>query len=66
MPDRLKNAKPNIVIIFVESLSSRFVNAYNGNRFKDLTPNFDKMAADPDTTVFKMFITLQRLRLPEL
>lgn len=53
LPDRLKNTKPNIVIIFVESLSARLVNTYNGNRFKDLTPNLDKMAADPDTTVFK-------------
>ncbi|MFA5062001.1 MAG: sulfatase-like hydrolase/transferase [Patescibacteria group bacterium] len=48
------SSKPNIIIVFFESFSSRLTDVYNPN-FKGLTPGLDKMAADPFTTVFHKY-----------
>lgn len=48
------NNPPNIVIIFLESFSSRLTDIYNP-KYKDLTPGLDKMAADKNTTVFHKY-----------
>ncbi len=49
-----RDEKPNVIIIFFESFSSRLTSVYNKN-FPGLTPNLEQMAADPKTTVFKNF-----------
>ncbi len=54
LPDRLVKNHPNIVIIFLESFSARVTGVYNP-RFADLTPGFNAMSADKDTTVFKNY-----------
>lgn len=46
--------KPNIIIIFLESFSSRLTSVYNTD-FPGLTPGFEKMAADPGTIIFKNY-----------
>ena len=38
------NDKPNIVFILLESWSAYYVDSFNGNKGKSLTPNFDKLA----------------------
>ena len=52
LPEKFKNKKPNIILIFLESFSSRFVDVYNNNRFKNLTPGLTEFANDKNTTVF--------------
>ncbi|TSC84882.1 MAG: Sulfatase [Parcubacteria group bacterium Gr01-1014_13] len=52
LPEKFKNKKPNIILVYLESFSSRFVDVYNNNRFKDLTPGLDAFANDKNTTVF--------------
>ncbi len=54
LPDRLIEKKPNIVIVFLESYSSRLTDVYNPE-LKDITPGLSAMASDPDTTIFKNF-----------
>lgn len=39
--DRISKKQPNIIILFSEGTSARLIGAYNGNRFKNLTPNID-------------------------
>ncbi len=51
LPSRLQTNHPNIVILLLESFSARMTGVYNP-RFADLTPGFNTMAADPNTTVF--------------
>lgn len=51
LPEKFSKKKPNIVIIFLESFSSRLTNVY-GDRFPDLTPNLKEFANDKNTTVF--------------
>lgn len=51
LPEKLILQKPNVVIIFLESFSSRLTEVYNP-RLKGLTPGLVEMANDPDTTVF--------------
>ncbi len=55
LPQKFKNTRPNIIIVYLESFSSRLVDVYNGNRFKNLTPGLDAMANDPRTTIFSKF-----------
>ena len=52
LPDKFIERKPNIVIVFLESFSSRLTGVYD-DRFKDLTPGLSDMAATTGTTVFK-------------
>ena len=52
LPEKFKNKKPNIILIYLESFSSRFVDVYNNNRFKNLTPGLVDFASDKNTTVF--------------
>ncbi len=52
LPEKFKNKKPNIILVYLESFSSRFVDVYNNNRFKDLTPGLVDFASDKNTTVF--------------
>lgn len=52
LSDKFKNKKPNIILVYLESFSSRFVDVYNNNRFKNLTPGLDDFANDKNTTVF--------------
>ncbi len=54
LPDRFKNTRPNILIIFLESYSARLTDVYN-SKFTDLTPGFDEFAANPHTTIFKKY-----------
>ena len=52
LSEKFKNTKPNIILIYLESFSSRFVDIYNNNRFRDLTPGLSDFANDKNTTVF--------------
>ncbi len=52
LSEKFKNKKPNIILVYLESFSSRFVDVYNNNRFRDLTPGLDAFANDKNTTVF--------------
>lgn len=54
LSDKFKNTKPNIIIIFFESFSSRLTSVYNKD-FPGLTPNLEQMAADSHTSIFKNF-----------
>jgi len=53
-PANFASARPNIMIIFFESFSSRLTDVYNPN-FHGLTPGLDSMAADPFTTIFHKY-----------
>src|SRR3989344_640355 len=55
LSEKFKNKKPNIILVYLESFSSRFVGAYNNGRFPGLTPGLDSFAADKNTTVFHNF-----------
>lgn len=52
LSEKFKNQNPNIILVYLESFSSRFVDVYNNNRFKNLTPGLDNFANDKNTTVF--------------
>ena len=52
LSEKFKNKPPNIILIYLESFSSRFVDVYNNNIFKNLTPGLDDFANDKNTTVF--------------
>lgn len=52
IPASLAKQKPNLVIIFAESLSARLTGVYNP-RLAGVTPGLEKMATDKNTTVFK-------------
>ena len=54
LPDRFGDGRPNIFVVFFESLSSRLTDVYNP-RFDGLTPGLAEMAEDPNTTVFKNY-----------
>ncbi len=54
LPNKFVGQKPNIMIVYWESLSARLVGAYNP-AYPNLTPGLDKMSADPHTTVFKNY-----------
>ncbi|TAN32512.1 LTA synthase family protein [Patescibacteria group bacterium] len=51
---KFSTKKPNLVIVFLESFSSRLTGVYNP-KYKELTPGLNKMAADKNTTVFKNY-----------
>jgi len=54
LPAELLKNKPNVIVIFWESLSARLNGVYN-TRFADVTPGLVSMASDPHTTVFKNY-----------
>ena len=54
LSENFARQKPNVIIIFLESFSSRLTGVYNP-RFVDLTPGLDQMAADPQTTIVKKY-----------
>ncbi|MFA5175530.1 MAG: sulfatase-like hydrolase/transferase [Patescibacteria group bacterium] len=54
LPESFAEKRPNIIIVFLESYSSRLTDVYNP-RSVALTPNLKKMAEDPQTTIFKKY-----------
>lgn len=52
LPEKLIEKKPNIVIIFLESYSTRLTGVYN-SEMQEVTPGLNAMAEDANTTVFK-------------
>ncbi|MFA6105259.1 MAG: LTA synthase family protein [Patescibacteria group bacterium] len=54
LPDRFRKTPPNILIIELESFSSRLTGPY-GTKFPDLTPGLDQFAADKNTTIFHKY-----------
>ncbi len=54
LPAKFTKSKPNVIIIFLESFSSRLTSVYNPD-LAGLTPGFEQMAADPRTTIFKNY-----------
>ncbi|MDD2757983.1 MAG: sulfatase-like hydrolase/transferase [Patescibacteria group bacterium] len=51
LPDKLLAEPPNIIIVFLESFSSRLTEVYNP-RLAGLTPGLKAMAEDSSTTIF--------------
>jgi len=64
-PERFTEQRPNVVIFFVESLSTRFTSVYN-EEFDGITPGFQTMADHPDTTVFHNFYNASTPTAPGL
>jgi len=54
LPDKFKINKLNILIVFLESFSSRLTSVYN-NKYPGLTPGLENFAANPHTTIFKNY-----------
>jgi phosphoglycerol transferase MdoB-like AlkP superfamily enzyme len=54
LPEKFKDKKPNVIIVFLESFSSRLTSVYNKD-LPGLTPGLEKMAADARTTIFKKY-----------
>ena len=54
LPERLQTTKPNILIIELESFSSRLTGPY-GTKFSGLTPGLDDFASDKNTTIFEKY-----------
>lgn len=54
LPEQFTKSKPNVIIIFLESFSSRLTGVYNPN-FIGLTPGLEQMASDSHTTIFKNY-----------
>jgi len=52
LPEKYKEKQPNIVIIFLESYSTRLTGVYNPE-MKEVTPGLNAMAEDANTTIFK-------------
>jgi len=65
LPEQFEERGPNILIFFVESLSTRFTSVYNGD-FEGITPGFQAMADHPDTTVFHNFYNASTPTAPGL
>lgn len=54
LPERFKEKKPNIVIVFFESFSSRLTSVYN-QEFLGVTPRLQDFSNNSNTTIFKNF-----------
>lgn len=54
LSEKFVQKKPNVVIIFLESFSSRLTSVYNPS-LKNITPGLEKMAVDKNTTIFKKY-----------
>ncbi|MBI2443792.1 MAG: sulfatase-like hydrolase/transferase [Candidatus Magasanikbacteria bacterium] len=54
LPEKFRQQRPNIIIIFLESYSTRLTSVYS-KRFPGLTPGLEAMAGNPDTTIFKKY-----------
>lgn len=55
LPNQFKDYKPNIIIIFFESLSSKLTDVYTNTWRGELTPGLLAMANDKHTTIFKNY-----------
>ncbi|MBI2037358.1 MAG: sulfatase-like hydrolase/transferase [Candidatus Magasanikbacteria bacterium] len=54
LPEKFNTTKPNVIIIFFESFSSRLTSVYNKN-LTGLTPGLEQMANDSSTVIFKNY-----------
>ncbi len=54
LPDKFVGRRPNVIILFFESLSSRLTSIYNP-QFAGVTPALQSFADEPGSTVFKQF-----------
>lgn len=54
LPEKFAATKPNVIIVFFESFSSRLTSVYNKN-LPSLTPGLESMASDTHTTIFKNY-----------
>lgn len=55
LPTQLQQQKPNVIIIFLESFSSRLTSVYNQKQVPSATPGLEEMASNPNTTIFKNY-----------
>jgi len=55
LPKKLLEQKPNIMIVFLESFSTKLSDVYNDTWQGKLTPNLKDFADDPQTTIFKKY-----------
>lgn len=55
LPQELKDKKPNIIIIFLESFSARLTSVYNPEQLPGITTGLEMMAQNPNTTIFKKY-----------
>ena len=51
LPDKFADKKPNIVIVFLESFSTRLTSVYSSD-FPGLTPGLEAMASATNTTIY--------------
>ncbi len=54
LPTILQKQRPNIMIVFLESFSSRLSEVYNP-KLTTTTPGLDKMSKDQNTTIFRKY-----------
>lgn len=54
LPAKFNSGRPNVIVIFFESLSSRLTSVYN-QELIGATPNLQSFADEPGSTVFKRF-----------
>lgn len=54
LPERLLKNKPNILIVELESFSSRLTDTYN-SKYPGVTPHLKEFSDDPHTTIFKKY-----------
>lgn len=52
LPEKFNGKKPNVIIVFLESFSSRLTGPYN-ETMKEVTPGLNNMSATTGTTKFK-------------
>lgn len=52
---QLQNKKPNVIVVFLESFSSRLTSLYNPTQVPNSTPGLELMAKNPNTTIFKKY-----------
>lgn len=55
LPAKFIAQKPNIMIFYLESFSSKLSDVYNSAWQNKLTPGLDDFAANPHTTIFKKY-----------
>lgn len=55
LPAKFKDKKPNILVIFLESFSTKLADIYSGSPKGDLTPFLKDFASNKNTTVFKNY-----------
>ncbi len=55
LPKKFNEQKPNILVVFLESFSSKLSDVYNDAWEGKLTPALKEFSSDPNTTVFKKY-----------